>query len=253
MELKEFDRYIRSVLDMEGTAGIDRSLNGIQVSKKNPEIVRAAFAVDACMEVFERASDWGADLIFVHHGIFWGKPVPLTGRHYKRISFLIEKDIALYAAHLPLDVHAEIGNNAGLAKAVGLQDLQPFGKYKGQMIGIKGAFSSSRTIEEIIVSLGLDTESCLGILPFGKKNIHTAGVIAGGGAMEVEEALEQDLDLYITGDVAHEVYHYCLEGGINMISCGHYNTETFGPRLMMEQVRKDTPLETMFIDIPTGL
>jgi len=253
MELKDFDRYIRSILDMEGTAGIDGSLNGIQVSKKNPEIVRAAFAVDACMEVFERAADWGADLVFVHHGIFWGKPVPVTGRHYKRISFLIEKDIALYAAHLPLDVHSEIGNNAGLAKAVGLQDLQPFGKYKGKMIGVKGAFPSSRTIEEIIVSLGLDPESCLGILPFGKKNILTAGVIAGGGAMEVEEALEQDLDLYLTGDVAHEVYHYCLEGGINMISCGHYNTETFGPRLMMEQVRKDTPLETMFIDIPTGL
>lgn len=253
MELKDFDRYIRSILDMEGTAGIDRSLNGIQVSKKNPEIVRAAFAVDACMEVFERAADWGADLVFVHHGIFWGKPVPVTGRHYKRISFLIEKDIALYAAHLPLDVHPEIGNNAGLAKAVGLQDLQPFGEYKGKMIGVKGVFPSSRTIEEIIVSLGLDTESCLGILPFGKKNIRTAGVIAGGGAREVEEALEQDLDLYLTGDVAHEVYHYCLEGGINMISCGHYNTETFGPRLMMEQVRKDTPLETVFIDIPTGL
>lgn len=253
MELKDFDRYIRSILDIEGTAGIDGSLNGIQVSKKNPEIVRTAFAVDACMEVFERAADWGADLVFVHHGIFWGKPVPVTGRHYKRISFLIEKDIALYAAHLPLDVHPEIGNNAGLAKAVGLQDLQPFGEYKGKMIGVKGVFPSSRTIEEIIVSLGLDTESCLGILPFGKKNIRTAGVIAGGGAREVEEALEQDLDLYLTGDVAHEVYHYCLEGGINMISCGHYNTETFGPRLMMEQVRKDTPLETVFIDIPTGL
>ncbi len=253
MELKDFDRYIRSILDMEGTAGIDGSLNGIQVSKKNPEIVRAAFAVDACMEVFERAADWGADLIFVHHGIFWGKPVPITGGYYKRISFLVKNDIALYAAHLPLDVHPEMGNNAGLAKAAGLQNLQPFGRYKGKMIGVKGVFPSPRTIEEIIVSLGLDTESCLGILPFGKKNILTAGVIAGGGAREVEEALEEELDLYLTGDVAHEVYHYCLEGGINMISCGHYNTETFGPRLMMEQVKKDTPLETTFIDVPTGL
>ncbi len=253
MKLKDFDYYIRSILDMEGTAGIDASLNGIQVTRKNKEINRAAFAVDACMEVFERAADFGADLIFVHHGIFWGKPVPITGGHYKRISFLVEKDIALYAAHLPLDVHSGIGNNAGLAKAAGLQNLQPFGEYKGKNIGVKGSFPSSRTIEEIIMSLGLDTDSCLGILPFGKKNILTAGVIAGGGAREVEEALEDDLDLYLTGDVAHEVYHYCLEGGINMISCGHYNTETFGPRLMMEQVGKDTPLETIFIDVPTGL
>lgn len=253
MKLREFDAYIRSILDMEGTAGIDSSLNGIQVERKSGEITRAAFAVDACMEVFERAAIWGADVVFVHHGIFWGKPVSVTGGQYSRISFLIEKNIALYAAHLPLDVHPELGNNAGLAKAAGLNDLHPFGMYKGKAIGVSGSFSSPETIESVIASIGIDSGNCLGILPFGKKDIITAGVIAGGGSKEVAEALEEELDLYITGDVAHEVYHLCLEGGINMISCGHYNTEVFGPRLIMERVRKDTGLETTFIDVPTGL
>ncbi len=253
MKLKDFDLYIRSLLDMEGLSVIDSSLNGLQVERRNKEIEKAAFAVDACMEVFERAADWGADLVFVHHGIFWGKPVAVTGGQYRRISFLMEKDMALYAAHLPLDVHPEIGNNAGLARAVGLTDLQPFGRYKGKNIGVKGVFPQSKTIEDVIVSLGLTMRNCLGLLPFGKKEILSAGVIAGGGAREVEEALAKDLDLYITGDVAHEVYHYCLEGGINMISCGHYNTETFGPKLLMERMNTETSLETLFIDVPTGL
>ncbi len=253
MKLLDFDRYIRSLLDMEGTESIDSSLNGIQVGRKGKEITKAAFAVDACMEVFERAADWGADLVFVHHGIFWGKPVPVTGRQFQRISFLMEKDIALYAAHLPLDVHPEIGNNTGLAVSAGLEKLQPFGHYKGKAIGVKGTFPSPKTIEDVIASLGFTTKNCLGILPFGKKDILTSGVIAGGGAKEVEEALEENLDLYITGDVAHEVYHYCLEGGINMISCGHYNTETFGPKLIMQRTAAETSLETRFIDVPTGL
>ncbi len=253
MKLLDFDRYIRSLLDMEGTASIDSSLNGIQVERKNQEIEKAAFAVDACMEVFERAADWGADLVFVHHGIFWGNPVPVTGRQYRRISFLVDKDIALYAAHLPLDVHPELGNNAGLAVQAGLTELRPFGQYKGKVIGVKGTFPAPRTIEDVVASLGLETRNCLSILPFGKKEIRTSGVIAGGGAREVEEALAEHLDLYITGDAAHEVYHYCLEGGINMISCGHYNTEIFGPKLLMDRVQAETSLETIFIDVPTGL
>ncbi len=253
MDLNEFDRYIKSVLDMDSTAGIDPSINGIQVERKNTIIKKVAFAVDACMEVFEQADQQGADLVFVHHGIFWGKPVPVTGGMYKRISYLVEKDIALYAAHLPLDIHPELGNNAGLALAAGLKNLIPFGVYKGTAIGVKGEFEAPRSIESIIDSIGLTSAECLGVLPFGKKQIRTAGVIAGGGTHEVEQALSEGLDLYITGDVAHEVYHLCLEGGINMISCGHYNTETFGPRLMMERVQRDTPLECFFVHAPTGL
>ncbi len=253
MDLNEFDRYIRSVLDMDSVSGIDSSINGIQVERKNRVINKAAFAVDACMEVFEQAAQKGADLVFVHHGLFWGKPVPVTGGMYKRISYLVENDIALYAAHLPLDVHPDLGNNSGLAVAAGLKDLKPFGVYKGQAIGVKGVFDAPKTVEEVISSMGFSTGECLGVLPFGKKQVLTAGVIAGGGTREVGQALSQGLDLYITGDVSHEVYHMCLEGGINMISCGHYNTETFGPRLMMEKVQRDTPLECFFVSAPTGL
>ncbi len=253
MDLNEFDRYIKSVLDMDSTAGIDLSINGIQVERKNRTIKKVAFAVDACMEVFEQAEQKGADLVFVHHGIFWGKPVPVTGGMYRRISYLMEKDIALYAAHLPLDIHPELGNNAGLALASGLKNLVPFGVYKGIAIGVRGEFDVPQSIESIIDSIGLTSSECLGVLPFGKKQIITAGVIAGGGTREVEQALSEGLDLYITGDVAHEVYHLCLEGGINMISCGHYNTETFGPKLMMKKVQRDTSLECFFINAPTGL
>ncbi len=238
---------------MDEAERADASLNGLQVGRAEAEIKRAAFAVDACMESFRRAAEAGAQLLFVHHGLFWAKALALTGDLYRRIRFLMENDLALYAAHLPLDMHPEFGNNAGLAKDLGLVDSEPFGDYHGLMIGLKGRLPQPLSLDEVIDRIGLDRKSALGLLSFGPETIGSVAVVSGGADKEVGQALDEGVDLYITGELSHQVYHTCQEGGINLLAGGHYHTETFGPRLLAEKCAADTELETLFIDVPTGL
>ncbi|MCF6335166.1 MAG: Nif3-like dinuclear metal center hexameric protein [Spirochaetales bacterium] len=253
MNTQELDSYFRSVLDMNIISGIDPSMNGLQVGKADKSIYKVAFAVDACLETFKRSSLWGADLLFVHHGLFWGYPNAVTGDHFERISFLIRNNLSLYAVHLPLDINPEVGNNYGIGKQLGLENLQPFGNYKGVNIGVSGNLKKEKTIEQVLDLLDTDSKEILNILPFGKTANSTVAIVSGGATREVTQALDKNIDLYITGDQAHEVYHTCLEGKINMISGGHYFTDTFGPKLLSEKLNKDKGLETVFIDVPTGL
>ncbi|MDR0290697.1 MAG: Nif3-like dinuclear metal center hexameric protein, partial [Treponema sp.] len=116
----KLDSFFRSFLEIDGFADTDNSLNGIQVDNDGGEIGKVAFGVDASMETFERAAALGAGMLFVHHGLFWGKPLQLTGTHRQRIKFLLDHNICLYAVHLPLDHHPQMGNNAVLAELLGL-------------------------------------------------------------------------------------------------------------------------------------
>ncbi len=253
MNTEELDSYFRSILDMNIVAGIDSSMNGFQVDQGKKTVQKVAFAVDASLETFKRAVDWRADVLFVHHGLFWGYPVAVTGGHYERLSFLINNNLSLYAAHLPLDMNPIVGNNYGIARQLGLDKLEPFGSYKGVKIGVSGILKQEKTIDEILSLLGTDRREILGILPFGKNNVSTVAIVSGGATREVTQAMGQEIDLYITGDLSHGVYHTCLESSINMISAGHYLTETFGPKLLSEKLKKDEAVETVFIDVPTGL
>ena len=175
MHLVELDAWFRDAMSIDDLEGIDSSLNGLQVTRHTTEISRVAFAVDACLETFRRAVEQQADMLFVHHGIFWGHESRLTGTHYERIRFLIENDLALYAVHLPLDMHPEFGNNAGMAAALGLVELRPFGTYKGQTIGCAGRLPQPRSIEQVAQTLFGGSEHTLGILPFVKCRILPAG------------------------------------------------------------------------------
>ncbi|NQT60993.1 MAG: Nif3-like dinuclear metal center hexameric protein [Bacteroidetes bacterium] len=253
MDIKELVNWFDELLKPEDFIRADVSMNGLQVGRKQKEITRAAFAVDACMESFQRAVQAGADILFVHHGLFWGKPIPLTNAHYERISYLIEHDLALYASHLPLDAHPEVGNNAGIANKLGLINRMPFGEYHGSMIGVKGELSEDSPLETVLDILDLSDEASVSILPFGKKKIKSVGIISGGAAGEVFQALDEGLDLYITGETAHQIYHTCLEGGIHVIAGGHYNTEIFGTKLVAEKLSAEMGIQTYFVDFPTGL
>lgn len=255
MQIDELDKLLRKWLNIDELASIDSALNGLQVasSRKRTEIKRVAFAVDASLISFQRASAWGADLLFVHHGLFWGKALPVTGGHYRRIRQLLESDLALYAVHLPLDMHPEFGNNAGIARLLGLEDLKPFGSYKGLKIGFSGYLNKAGTLDEIVAVLCGDGRNVLSILPFGAEKIKSVGIVSGGAAAEVSDAIEEGLDLYITGDASHTVYHQCLESKINVIFGGHYLTEEWGVKLLSEKLKKEIGLETTFLSIPTGL
>ncbi len=253
MRLSELDRHIRGLLRLEELESIDSSLNGVQVECSDREITSVAFAVDACMASFERAAAARADLLFVHHGLYWGRPLALTGRHHRRVKFLMDHDMALYAAHLPLDLHPELGNNAGIAAALRLERIEPFGAYRGVKIGIKGSLAEPAGIDDILRMIGLDRRSCLALLPFGVQAIRTVGIVSGGAPQEVEQAIAEGLDLYITGEASHTVYHTCLEERINLLCGGHYQTEVWGLRLLSDRLARDAGLRTFFVDVPTGL
>jgi dinuclear metal center YbgI/SA1388 family protein len=253
MTSRKLDAYFRNLLDLEGFASIDSSLNGIQVDNDGAEITKIAFAVDACLETFKRAADAGAGLLFVHHGLFWGQPLRVEGGHRERLRFLLDHNLALYAVHLPLDQHPTLGNNVALAELLGIESPEPFGTYHGRKIGYKGTLSKPLTIEEALKRINFKGRPPLGVYPFGKRENLTAAVISGGAADEALQAVDEGIDLYVTGEASHQVYHQALEGGLNMIAGGHYSTEVWGVRRVMEHCAAQLNLDVEFIDAPTGL
>ena len=253
MTTVELDRYLRGYLDIDGFASIDSSLNGLQVDNDGAEIRKAAFATDACLETFERAAAAGAGFLFVHHGLFWGQALTLTGVHRKRIAYLLERNLALYGVHLPLDQHPELGNNAALAALLGMESIEPFGLYHGWKIGYKGKLSQALTVEEAAKRISFKDRPPMTVLPFGPRKNGNCAVVSGGAAMEVLQAIDEGIDLYVSGEASHTVYHHAQEGRINMIAGGHYSTEVWGVRRVMERLAQDTGLEVEFIDAPTGL
>jgi len=240
-------------LPIDSLKKADRAINGLQVANKTKKVSKIAFAVDASLESFKRAADWKADMLFVHHGIFWGTEKPITDEFFNRISFLIENNIALYAVHLPLDADSNIGNNITVVKKAGLEEIETFGEYHGVKVGYKGIFKTPLKCEEIIGSLGFNSADMLSVLNFGQEKCRSAAVVTGGACSVVEQAIAEKIDLYITGEITHQIYHQCLEAKINVISAGHYLTETFGVKNVEKVVKEKLSLETCFIDIPTRL
>ena len=253
MKLKEVDTYFKTLFNPEEFVSSDPSWNGLQVGDFEKEIKKTAFAVDACMESFSHAAEKGADLLFVHHGLFWGKGSPVTGTLYERLHFLIKNNLALYAMHLPLDAHEEVGNNAAIVRELGLQEIVPFGEHGSRKIGFKGVFSEPKNLDAVLERMNLSREECSVIYPFGKDAIVSVGVVSGGASDDVTQAIGEDLDLFITGEGTHQVYHTCLEGRVNMVAAGHYHTERYGVQSTAAKCSRDTGLDTFFIDVPTGL
>ena len=250
---QKLDVFFRGLLDLDGFKAMDKSLNGLQVDNDGSGFEKIAFAVDAGLEVFKRAAEAGAGLLFVHHGFFWGAPLWLGGNHRQRVKFLLDHNIALYAVHLPLDQHPYLGNNAVLAEFLGIQEKEPFGLYHGQKIGYKGKLSKALTIEEAAKRISFMGRPPLGIFPFGKKENSSCAIISGGAAMEAFQAIEEGVDLYISGEASHGMYHHAQESRLNIIAGGHYSTEVWGVKRVMEECIKQLGADTVFIDVPSGL
>lgn len=255
MTLNELNRYFNSFLHKEDYDS-DVSLNGIQISNSAPNekpITKVAFAVDACEATALKAAEVGAQVLFVHHGLFWGHCETITGTHYKRVAAFIKNDLALIAYHIPLDANEFVGNNFGIAKRIGLEKVRPFGKWRGMTLGAIGELSQEVKIDELAQKLFPNGEKPSKILPFGKEMIKKVAVISGGAGEDFTQAVKIGADAYITGEVSHEDYHGIEESGINVIAGGHYNTETVGVQLVQKRLEEDKGLQTVFIDIPTGL
>jgi dinuclear metal center YbgI/SA1388 family protein len=253
MTLAEIERWLTKFLDLDRTAGLDSSLNGLQAAGPDREVTRAAFAVDASLETFRRAADWGAQILVVHHGILWDRQSRITGSTWERVKLLIEKNLALYAAHLPLDAHPEVGNNACIARALGLIDMQPFGMHRGTALGCKGRMPEARSLEEVVALLTSRQGEPVKTLPFGPPMVRTVGIISGAAPWGAAQAISEGLDAYVTGEPSHEIYHHCLEQRIHAIFAGHYHSESFGVQALALQCAKETGVQTTYLDVPTGL
>jgi dinuclear metal center YbgI/SA1388 family protein len=253
MDLKEFDLWCRSFLAIDELGRVDDSVNGIQVGRSGRAIELVAFAVDACAESIRRAAAAGAGALFVHHGLFWGRRERVEGPLLERMRLLLAADLALYACHLPLDKHPEVGNNAVLARLIGLTDVRPFGEYHGVEIGLRGVLDPRLGLDEIAHRVLPDGSRPTTLIPCARAEIGSVAVVSGGGAMEAFQALEAGIDLFVTGESSHAIYHSVVEGGMGFLAAGHYATEVWGVKAVAERLSRETGVKTMFIDLPTGL
>ena len=236
-------------------ADLDASANGLQIGDADREIEHAAFAVDGVRATIETAADGGADLLVTHHGIVWGGLDRVTGQAYDRIAPLIENDLALYVSHLPLDSHPELGNAAGVADLLELDDREPFGEVGPETIGQRGRASDPFTLEELRDRLARELDTGGGrvrAFDFGPDEIEEVAIVTGSGADFLPEAREAGVDALVTGEAKGKLYHEAREAGLNVVLGGHYATETFGVQALQDLVG-EWGLETTFIGHPTGL
>ena len=248
--LNEVAKFLDNYLDIKSVK--DQSFNGLQVEGKQ-DIKKIVFAVTAGMETFKKSAQANADMIFVHHGLFWHGVNPnLTGYNFDRVKFLIKSEISLYASHLPLDKHPEVGNNAQLLKLLGFEIDQPFGYYAGQYISFIGKTDKPKKIIEIQEILEKQLDAKCKVISFGKKEIKTMAVCSGGGGQsQLAEAIDSGVDFYLTGD-STEFYHNVRDAKFNVICAGHHATETVGVKALAPILKNKFNLEVEFINISTG-
>lgn len=240
----ELVRYLSDLLRLKEFS--DFTSNGLQVEGCE-EIHKVGFAVDACQETFEALQD--CQMICVHHGIMWPSWDKITRVNRRRAKFLLDHDINLFVSHLPLDAHPQLGNNAQILQALGYEAQIKFGE-----VGWIFEFEEPVDVAELKKKIDNVFTHQLCALWNGPKKIKRLGVCSGGGGGRfMHEAIENHVDLYITGETTYSMYHDTKEYGLNMVSAGHYDTETFGVRALADHLKTQFDLETTFVDIPTGL
>jgi dinuclear metal center YbgI/SA1388 family protein len=228
----------------------DDSCNGLQV-EGNGEVALIGLAVDGCLNVYKKAVACNCQMLIVHHGLIWKGLTSITGTVRGQIDFLLRNDLNLYAAHLPLDMHAEFGNNIELTRILGLTDVRPFGAYKGKFIGFSGTLPQALDIRKIGDMVSAAVGGTFFTLPFGKALNRTIAVISGGGSDAIPEAIDAGIDCFVTGESSHKNHHIALEAGINVVYSGHYYTEILGVKALGNHLKKAFDVKTIFIDEPT--
>ncbi len=251
METKELIAYLDEYLRVREIE--DTSQNGLQVEGV-AEVRRVAFAVDACQAAADGAVAGKAQLLIVHHGLFWEKPRRLVGPLFRQVRTLMLGGCGLYAAHLPLDAHPEVGNNAELARKLGLRDLRPFGRYHGVDIGVAGTLDPPLPISTLIGRL-IQTLHVppVRVLAQGTPEARRVAVISGDAVSMLEEVVQAGLDTFITGETRHWAFHPVAELGVNVLFAGHYATEAVGLKALARHLEEKFGLETLFLDLPTGM
>ncbi len=234
----------------------DYGPNGLQVPGSE-EVSRVVTGVSAQLELFERAVELGAQLVIVHHGLFWEfHPPGLDRRRLERLRPLLAHDIALAAYHLPLDAHPEVGNNALLARALGCAEHVAFAEHRGMPIGRLGRFAEPGgvTIAELVERV---TAACDGREPLlqgaGPERVRSIGIVSGSAADSLDEAVASGCDAFLTGEPREHVMADAREAGIHFLAAGHYATETRGIRALGEGLAERFGVEHRFVDVPNSV
>ena len=224
--------------------------NGLQVEGKE-NIERIAFSVSATVDSVSQAVEKKADALIVHHGLFWKfhGARSITGPFSKRVKPLVQNEINLFGHHLPLDANEEVGNAKSLADLLELQDLRPFGEYKGAPLGMKGRFLKPINAIELQKKLkALLNREVWHACPQSSQEIHNLGIITGGANSEWTFCLDEGLEAYLTGEMSEHDWHESQEAGIHMYAGGHHATEKFGIQSLQKLLEKNFEIETFFID-----
>jgi dinuclear metal center YbgI/SA1388 family protein len=248
--LSEIVNYTNDFLRICEINDWDHALNGLQIENSGG-ITKIGAAVDASTRVLEAAAKQRVDLVIVHHGLFWSGLQPVTGVLRRQLELAFENNIALYSAHLPLDLHPQVGNNAQLAAALGLKSTLPFFEEKGQNVGLKVRASLPR--DELNRKLQKVLSGPVKAFMSGPKKTGTIGIITGGAGSEIYKVAQESIDTFITGEAPHWAAVAANELGINLLLGGHYATEVFGVKALAAHLSKRFKIPWAFIDCPTGL
>ncbi|MBI5773660.1 MAG: Nif3-like dinuclear metal center hexameric protein [Verrucomicrobia bacterium] len=244
--IKQCDQLLRpaEITDWDG------AVNGLQVENCG-SVTRIAAAVDASLATVRLAIAARADLLIVHHGLFWSPTHPWTGRRYELLRLLLDNNLAVYSSHLPLDLHRTLGNNAQLCAAIGLKKLRPFFFEKGRHIGFQREAKISRTELSRRLARALGRAPIL--LPGGPEMCRRIGVVTGGAGGELKLAAAEGVDTFITGEGPHWTFPLAEELRVNVLYGGHYATETFGVKALAAHLAKKFRVPWIFLDHPSGL
>ena len=238
---------------LDAAAFEDYGPNGLQVPVTDParEVATVVTGVSAHAPLIERAVAEGADLVLVHHGLFWkGQPLEVTGAMHRRLRPLLVHDIALAAYHLPLDAHPEHGNNALLARALGLRDVRPFAEHRGRPIGVHGTLEGDGLEPaELVLRVREACDHDVVHVAGGPSRVRTLGIVSGGGTDHVHDALALGLDAFLTGEPAERAFGIALDEGIHFLAAGHHATETFGVLRLGELLATELGVRHVHVDV----
>ncbi|HEY4832872.1 MAG TPA: Nif3-like dinuclear metal center hexameric protein, partial [Waddliaceae bacterium] len=209
-----------------------------------------ATAVSANLMTLQKAVEQGADALIVHHGLFWGNdPYPIIGTKRTKIALLLKHEISLFAYHLPLDAHREVGNNWQAARDLGWENLEPFGEYNGTMIGVKGRFAP-QSIESFVANVEAYYEHSATVALGGKREIASVALVSGGAYKELILAAKAGVDCFVTGNFDEPAWGVAYEEKLHFLALGHCATEKVGPKTLAKHIQKQFGITTFFLDVP---
>jgi dinuclear metal center YbgI/SA1388 family protein len=248
--LSEIVDHANDFLRIEEIEDWPNALNGLQIESSG-KVTKIGASVDVSTRALTAAAEKNIDLLIVHHGLFWPGLQSVTGSLRRQLKIAFENDIALYSAHLPLDLHPKVGNNAQLAAALGLKSTKRFLKEKGQSVGLKAKTSIPRSV--LIRKLKTVLGGPVKTFNFGPNQPRRVGIVTGAAGSEIYRVADAKIDTFITGEAPHWAAVAAEELGINLVLGGHYATETFGVKALAGHLSERFKVPWEFLSCPTGL